>query len=287
MRYILKTIIKIIIVITKRNVLLIPIVSSKYLNATKSKFGFWYCGNLYNSSDIAYGIARNGLVEQEETFLVQNILKQLPDDFTLLDIGANTGYYGIMSSYMFPNSEAYSFEPLKSHCEVIKESAYLNRLSNIDINEYALGEDEEERDIHMAGSGTTFIQTFTQNTHEKISMSIKKLDNVVKSKNIKNIKFIKIDVEGFEFEVIKGAKNTIELFKPVLFVEICHTKDGRDGLFKNDNFNKTIDLIEQFGYKTQILENDKLRDFNNREIPKKGVWMFLFTHKKNHKDIDL
>ena len=104
----------------KRKILFIPLTQTPPPHAVKSKAGFWYAGNLYDTGDIAYGIAANGQVEQDETILVQRILKQLPSDYNLLDIGANTGYYVIMSAYMYPSSKTYSFEPIKHHCDLIK-----------------------------------------------------------------------------------------------------------------------------------------------------------------------
>ncbi len=274
-------------ILIKRKILLISTANLSYPHAVKSKDGFWYCGNLYDINDIAYGIAANGVVEQEETILVQKILTQLSSDFVLLDIGANTGYYGIMSAYMFPNSKTYSFEPISLHFDSIKESVYLNRLSNVDINECALGETSGNIDIYTAGSGTTLIKEFTTNTENKLNIPIKRLDDVVKEKGISHINFIKIDVEGFEFDVLKGALDSIKTHKPILFVEICHTKDGRDGLYKNQNFSETIRLLESLEYSTQILEYGTLKKFDLDNPPAKGVRMFLFMHKDNHKNIIL
>lgn len=160
-------------------------------------------------------------------------------------------------------------------------------MSNIDINEYALGEINENKYIYTAGSGTTLIKEFTENTENKINISIKKLDDVISEKQVRNIDFIKIDVEGFEFEVLKGAKHSLENFRPILFVEICHTKKGRDGVYKNENFYKTIEFIESLGYQSKILGNKGLEKFNKNNIPNKGVWMFLFTHIEKHKNIVL
>lgn len=112
--------------IIKKNILFIPTKNIPFPQAVKSMDGFWYCGNVYDMADIAYGISINGLAEKEETFLVQKILKQLPKDYVFLDIGANTGYYGIMSAFLYPESKTFSFEPIKNHYDSIRESAYLN-----------------------------------------------------------------------------------------------------------------------------------------------------------------
>ncbi len=278
---------KILSIITKRNVLFIPKYKQGFLHSVKSAMGFWYCGNLYDTSDIAYGIAINGLVEEQETKLVTKILRQLPEDYIFIDIGANSGYYGIMSSFISSKSKTYSFEPLKEHCDLIRESAKINQLNNIEINEHALGKRNEDKNIYIAGSGTTLIKDFTGDIRGVNKIVIKRLDDVILQKNISNAHFIKIDVEGFEFEVLQGATKMIEKFKPILFIEICHTKNGNGRKYINPNFRNTFIFLENLGYTASMLSGDTLKSFNKETTPNNGVWMFLFIHKTNHNNITL
>lgn len=70
--------------------------------AVKSSFGFWYVGDVLDTADISYGILNKGLVEKNETNLVVKILNKLTEERNICfyDIGANTGYYGIMAGYL-------------------------------------------------------------------------------------------------------------------------------------------------------------------------------------------
>lgn len=280
-------IIKVFEFVFKKNILIISKDMQKYLNAVKSSIGFWYCGDLYDRADIAYGININGIVEKNETELVKNILQQMPEDYVFLDIGANTGYYGIMSAYLYPKSKTYSFEPLEEHCNILRSSIYLNRLNNIEISQCGIGNKNEIREIYKAGSGTSFIKNFTNNNEEEVKIQIKKLDEVIKDKNIENIHFIKIDVEGFELEVLKGGQETINRFKPILFVEICKTKNNGRGIYTNPNFEETIDLLSSLGYSAHLQDGNSLRRFDKKESLKKGVFMFLFLHIDNHQHIKI
>lgn len=282
MKNILFKLINILSSFLKRKIILIPINNTNSLTAAKSKYGFWYCGDVYDTSDIAYGIMRNGLVEKNETELVLKILKQLSEDFYMLDIGANTGYYGILTSYLFPKSNVYSFEPIKKHCEMINESIKINNIKNLHINQIALGYKEEVNvDIYNAGSGTSLIKGFTKSDEGITKVNIRTLDSLSDNNQINKIDFIKIDVEGFELQVLKGGEKIIRKNKPILFVEICHTKDGDGKLFINNNFHQTIEFIESIGYKTYILDKENLNEFNNKSIPNKGVWMFLFVNNES------
>lgn len=268
--------------IINKKIIIIPNNNISSLTAAKSKYGFWYCGDVYNTADISYGIMRNGLVEEHETNLVLKIFKQLSEDFYMLDIGANTGYYGILASYLFPKSNVYSFEPIKKHCDIINESVKINNIKNLHINQIALGDKEEVNvDIYNAGSGTSLIKGFTKSDEGITKVNIQTLDSLSDNNQINKIDFIKIDVEGFELQVLKGGEKTINKNKPVLFVEICHTKDGDGKLFINNNFKQTIEFIESMGYKTYILEGENLNEFNKESTPNKGVWMFLFISNES------
>ena len=84
--------------------------------------------------------------------------------------------------------------------------------------------------------------------YKKVSIKMKKLDDI----KIENtIGFIKIDVEGHELEVIKGAKNHIDKYKPVLLVEIEKRHSRR-------NADESISYIERLGYKCFYLKNKNI-----------------------------
>ena len=96
-----------------------------------------------------------------------------------------------------------------------------------------------------------------------------KLDNF----DFKNkISFIKIDVEGHELNVIEGARNTIEKHKPNLLIEIeeKHT---------HKKLSESLYYIENLGYKTYILNNNELVEFN-KIIEIKNQINFIFIPYK-------
>ena len=74
----------------------------------------------------------NGLVEKSETELVINILNHLQTTSQLInfyDVGANSGYYGILAAYLGKGKiNTYSFEPLSEYTEMIKETVIMNEL---------------------------------------------------------------------------------------------------------------------------------------------------------------
>ena len=176
--------------------------------AVKSKFGFWYCGDIGDSADISNGILNSGLVEKEGTYLVLHLLNELEDSCTFYDVGANTGYFGILAAHV-NNAKTYAFEPIKEFANTAKQSAKLNHLEDYEIFNVAVGDKKSEKEIHIDGSGTTLDSNFTTSQDlKKRTVPVIKLDDF-KQGLISKPDFIKIDIEGYEFYAISGAKEVI------------------------------------------------------------------------------
>jgi hypothetical protein len=119
--------------ITKKNVIYL---SSNYANennlAIKTKFGFWYCGNVFSYSDIAYGFANNGTIEDFDMGLVVKILKhsKKESDYIFYDIGSNTGPYSLLAATTKKEIKVHSFDPVPEHLETLNISVGLNRFES-------------------------------------------------------------------------------------------------------------------------------------------------------------
>jgi FkbM family methyltransferase len=138
-----------------------------------------------------------------------------------IDVGANKGLYSLELEKISKN--VIAFEPIKS---LFKELCLiLNK--NTAIFNYALGNRNEKQiiKIPIIKNSTSYgrasiSQKFKLFTTETIL--VRSLDHLIKKKIIKvnQLDFIKIDTEGYEFQVIKGAKETIKKYKPILLVEL-------------------------------------------------------------------
>jgi FkbM family methyltransferase len=253
--------------------------------AAFSEYGFWYAGNVLDVSDISYGITNNGSVEKEETGIVIKILNHLLkiQNISLYDIGANSGYYGILSAFLYKNKiNVYSFEPLLEYIDCIKKSVYLNRLDNLEIFECALGNKETEKTMYLAGSGSSFEKSFNgENIENKREIKIKRLDDLVSKEKITLPDFIKIDVEGYELKVLQGAHDTISKSHPILFIEIVYSMNNLGRSYTNIDFTETFTFLEKMGYEAYKMENGILKSFNPEQKPD-GVYMYFFINKNKH-----
>lgn len=265
---------------------LIPNNLNNRITATKSDLGFWYAGNVFDPSDIAHGIFRNGLVEKTETDLVISILTKIltqKDQINFYDIGANSGYYGLLAAHLGKGkSKTYSFEPLQEYVLLIEESARLNRLENrVQVFETALGANESKAKIEIAGSGSSLVPGFLgENSGLPMrEIAVNRLDSVVGKENLPLPHFIKIDVEGFELEVLQGALKTITESLPVLFVEVASSLTTNHGKYINNSANAVFDLLHELGYNAYIVKG-KIEP-TTTVSPDTGVYMYLFLNKNN------
>jgi FkbM family methyltransferase len=146
-------------------------------------------------------IMYNWYVDWEEFNLIQQFIKQ--DDFCL-DIGANMGFYSIWFS-KFSNN-ILSFEPNSKNYQRLSDNINLNKKGeNIKWQNIALGDQECEVNFTNDLDGQNHISL---STNTKVDTVIcRRLDNVLNELEIENIKYAKIDVEGFELGVLNGMGN--------------------------------------------------------------------------------
>lgn len=256
--------------------------------AAKSSFGFWYAGNIVDFGDLAYGILENGLVEKDDTELVVKILKKIvPEkdgDFIFYDVGANTGYYGILSAYLFRNKiKTASFDPVSEHTDCLKESVKMNNLeNNIKIFTKALGSSEQEVEVFLSGTGTSLIRNFMSDKNapaRKIGQT--SIDILISRNELSLPDFIKIDVEGFELNVLRGAEQAIKKNQPVIFYETVYYLPSSG--YINNQYEETVKLLRSWGY---TLYNSTAQGLKKVEDHKPNdISMFLCLHEEKHKDL--
>lgn len=247
--------------------------------AVKSKYGFWYCGDIADQADIAYGVASKGTVEAHDTEVVMKVLKNLKPDFIFYDVGSNTGWYTMISFAASEKSKVCSFEPLLEHVECQKETIYLNRKENsVKIFELALSDHNGKETIRLGGSGTSLDKDFLEVDFGTRTINVQTLDSLIKEDHIPYPDFIKIDVEGHEYKVLQGSRTVLQS-KPILFIEIAKTLNNKRFIHKE--FDTIFSTLASLHYKPYIVMDGTIRPFRPSEDVH-GVHMFLFLNEDSH-----
>ena len=142
-----------------------------------------------------------------------------------MDIGANVGHHSIFLSKFA--SQVLAFEPYPKVNMQFKQQIAHNNISNIQIFETGLSDRRETLNYYAPTGNNEGIGSFDESSIGKGNTSYGQLelregDQIIESDSWKNIKLIKIDVEGFEKKVIKGLSRTIEEERPVIVCEITY-----------------------------------------------------------------
>jgi FkbM family methyltransferase len=156
----------------------------------------------------------------------------------IFDIGAHHGETAIEFAQFYKNSTIYSFEPVKQSFDLLEKNS--KPYSNIKPFHLGIGSESEQREIHINEKYST-INSFLEQTNTSLNntseiTNVMSLDDFVNENNISEIDILKIDTEGWELNVLEGAKNFLKA-KSAQFV-VCEV-----ALEDNKNQTPFIDVF--------------------------------------------
>jgi FkbM family methyltransferase len=161
-------------------------------------------------------------IYEESIFKYKHGLKYLPQDIIkslenkdFLDCGAYIGESSLMFERDYNPNKIFSFEPIPDNYAYLLENIKSNNLQKVIPIKTSVG--EKSGKIHIIPLGPTSFVSEKGN----IETEVISIDEFVSERNI-SVGLIKVDVEGYELEVLKGAIKTIKKFKPVLLIGIYH-----------------------------------------------------------------
>lgn len=178
----------------------------------------------------------------------------------VLDIGANIGIMTYFLSKATPNGKVISFEPVTENIATTKKIIAQHQLTNVTLVETALGDAAGQIDMVMPKFGKAKKQGLSHVIHDSIeefnegvkyTVPVITLDSYLQ-KHGHRPKAIKLDVENFEYFVLKGASETIQELKPVIYTE----------LWDNENRTKCFDLLNGWGYQAKVVVKKQLVDYD-------------------------
>lgn len=158
----------------------------------------------------------------------QTFLKTIRPRWTVLEIGANLGYFtNLFQALVGTNGQLHAFEPVPSTFQQLQSSLPKGRNH---CTLYNLGTAKEAGEvtfhIPLNDNGQATMSPHDCNSWksreiEEVLCSVIKLDEFTPISSLSKIDFIKIDVEGAELPSLQGAECILRKHKPLLFVEVC------------------------------------------------------------------
>ena len=199
------------------------------------------------------------------------LIKKIKKINTIIDIGSNKGQFVLLCFKYFPKAITYSFEPIKEL--VKKQKNFLHFKKKIFFFNCGIGSKNKDLNflITKRTDSSSFLTINKLNNYnndyfvkEKRNIKIRKLDQILKNKKLKKPILVKIDVQGYELEVLKGAKKILSNID-FLLLEVS----------KNRMYNKQATEKEI----TNFLKNKKFK------ISKSLEWSKIKNTKFMQRDI--
>jgi FkbM family methyltransferase len=157
----------------------------------------------------------------------------IKEDSTVIDAGANIGGFSVFAATLAPRGRVYSFEPAPESFAVLKKN--IETYSNVTAFQLGLGDAKKTTDLILSyrpeanslidsGMVTSFDHADPGKSGWKgdVKVNITTIDDFVLEQDLKRVDFIKIDTEGYEKQIIAGAKRTIRRFSPALCMSAYH-----------------------------------------------------------------
>lgn len=258
---------------------IVPVPNPKGLCIVKTIHGFF----ILVDPILERSVFLHGTYEEGTLRIMSHILR---DGDTFIDIGANIGLMSLHAAKTLSGSgKVLSFEPLSNTYDILLQNIKLNNFGNIEAANIAIGSTNGTVDIFenraiSRGSSSLIKPNHTESSHR---IPIKRLDEYLKEHPINsNIDCIKIDVEGWELEVLKGANNTLSgPDAPICIIE-CSTLhptyggDTRDiyTFLRNINSYRIFRLARGKEIPSKLLEIE-----DKKNLPKHdNLFCFLPEH---------
>lgn len=209
-----------------------------YEEPHETPMGFKFAGN---------PLMQNGQFEPEETQIVNKIL---PNVDTVINVGANIGYYCCIA--LSKDKYVIAFEPINRNVKYLLRNIKVNNWeSRIEVYPIALGKSKAGViDIYGGGTIASLVKGWAGMPEQDVTLvPCSTLDNVLYSRLQSKRCFILVDIEGAEQLMLEGAASIIAMVpKPIWMMEIWISEYQPKGIKINPNLLSTFHVFWNGGY---------------------------------------
>lgn len=204
-------------------------------------------------SDLAVGrpIMEGGVHESHVTAVFRN---RIGTGMSVLDVGANLGYFTMLAtSLVGPSGHVMAIEPNPGNIKLLEASRRANAFANVTVVQAAAGRELGLLMLNTSHSNgtTSALSNELRALIDSVTVPSMKIDELMPQD--RKLDFIKIDIEGAEFNALLGAAKTIQRWHPIIVSEFAPDMmpmiAGVDG-------PAYLQLLIDFGYKIAVIEQD-------------------------------
>jgi len=260
--------------IRKTLYMLITLLMRHILPSTKIKYAFYkFFGNKtvvvdINGSKMWLNLADKGichellLYRKREPISTDYLMNFgiLKEGDVVLDIGANIGYYALIESRLVGNSgKVYAIEPVSRNFKTLKRNIKLNACKNVEIFRLAVGDKDGKSRIYVSDkSNLSAMERISGGDLVGVEdVDVVTVDSFLKDKPIPNL--IRMDVEGYEYYIIKGMTKTLMENEKILM-------ELHPPLLPKEKLEEMIQILKEDNYKIQFFVTE--HNVNEHKIVK-------------------
>lgn len=225
---------------------------NEYLKNPKPIFDFTFGNNLIKMNTSSLSEYMRVISYKKDFKILTSLLESLQNRKCFWDVGTNIGLYSIIVARNYPTCKVFSFEPEIESFNRLRENIKLNILNNITPLNYALGDKEEKVQLtkaaHFSNGNHSILnpnKIEAGTTYQEIT--VHRGENIISKENVEIPNIIKIDVEGFEFNVLKGLHNILSSKDCVGIICEVHFRI-LEANGKADEPEKIIDFLKGKGF---------------------------------------
>lgn len=215
------------------------------------------------------------------------IQKEIKEGMSIVEIGANIGYYTLIEANIIgKNGHIYAFEPNLKNMQNLKTNIHLNSYEDmVSFYPFAIGGENTTADFYVADFGnlSTFAKREDNLCDYKIQKTkVVKLDDILRGKKID---YFRMDVEGYETEVIKGMHEILSSQEAPygMFIEVhselLHKLNSTAKEFINKLSGYGYDVKKSFYRGKLDISVENTQDLLSHELLEKGYWETFFYKK--------
>ena len=202
---------------------------------------------------------------------IQAVAEHLSPDGTFIDVGAHIGYYSLKAATMVgPNGHVISVEPNPQTLPKLRSNIEASHAGVASVWPVACAASESTLQFFAAPESNTGESSLSKENASQegaapaaYEVRARPLDAIVKEAKLDRVDVIKIDVEGAEFEVLKGAAQTLDEYRPVLIIELVPEQLKSMGA--------SVDQVTQFLASHGYPKNRRVDVANYEFVPAKAA----------------
>ncbi len=209
--------------------------------------------------DLRYG-QFSWLVSGWHTAVIDSALAGLPEDAVALDIGAHIGTMSRLFASRFASGHVYAFEASPDNYRQLASNCA--SVTNITCSQMALGRNTGEESF-SSGVTAPVLRRIVPKGPNTISVPAMRLSDWIAQSKLRRLDFIKVDVEGFEEDVLVPARETLKVFRPLIVFEFIARFAKERSFYRGE---RLFPLLESLNYLVYRLDQCGGRHSNFDEV---------------------